>query len=330
MQNTGPQLLEQVLLGQVRDKIRVRRYSPKTESAYVHWIRQYIRFHKPKHPAQLSEPDVEAFLTHMANAGYSASSQSQAFAAVLYLYKEVLQKELSKTIDAVRAKRRRRVPTVLSRDEVGWMIGNLTGSRSFLIRLLYGTGLRISEFVRLRVKDVDFNNNRICVVCGKGGKDRFTVLPASMREELRAHIVRVSEIHVKDLASGFGTAYGASQVEGKYLALGKAFYWQYLFPATRLFKDPATGNSGRWHIDASIVTNTIRDATRAAGIHKHVTAHTLRHSFATHLLEAGTNLRVIQALLGHSSPETTMIYTHLVSGGTGLAESPLDRLVSAA
>lgn len=312
------------LLDQVRNRMRLRRYSPKTESTYLHWIKRYVSFHMPKHPAQLREPDVEAFLTHLALSQHSASSQSQAFAAILYLYKEVLLIQLPEKINALRAKRRRRKPTVLSQQEVQMLIGNLTGARNFLVRFLYGTGLRISEFVRLRVKDVDFTHNRICVVCGKGGKDRYTVLPSSMQDEIRAHIVRVQEIHEKDLAMGFGTAYRAVPVDGKYKALGKAFYWQFLFPAAVPFKDPATGNSGRWHIDASIVSGAIKDASRAAGIFKHVTAHTLRHSFATHLLEAGTNLRVIQELLGHSSPETTMIYTHLVSGGTGLVASPVD------
>jgi integron integrase len=318
------------LLDQVRNRMRVRRYSLKTESTYVYWIKRYIRFHKLKHPAQLSEPDVEAFLTHLAYSQYSASSQSVAMAAILYLYKEVLGAELSEKIDAVRARRRRRLPTVLSQQEVAALISHLTGTRRFLIRFLYGTGLRISEFVRLRVKDVDFTNNRICVVCGKGGKDRFTVLPASMREEIHAHIERVREIHAKDLANGAGTAYGSARIDDKYPSLGKQFYWQFLFPAQSAFKDSDTGNSGRWHIDEYVVSNAIKDAARAAGIYKRVTAHTLRHSFATHLLEAGTNLRVIQELLGHSSPETTMIYTHLVANGTGLTLSPVDRLASAA
>jgi len=321
MQETEPALLEQV-----RNRLRVRRYSPKTEEAYLHWIRRYVAFHKPRHPAQLREPDIEAFLTHLAHRQLSASSQSQAFAAMLYLYRHVLEIELPHSIDAIRAKRRRRQPTVLSRAEVAAMIDSLSGARQFMIRLLYGTGLRISEFVRLRVKDVDFANNRLCVVAGKGGKDRYTVLPASMRDDLRAHIDRIKAIHAQDLADGFGMAFSANPVDGKHLALGKAFHWQFLFPASSLFRDAVTGNSGRWHVDELFIRRALRSATEAAGIYKHVTAHTLRHSFATHLLESGTNLRVIQELLGHSSPETTMIYTHLVAGGTGLAVSPVDRL----
>jgi integron integrase len=321
MQENEPALLEQV-----RNRLRLRRYSPKTEETYLYWIRRYVAFHKPRHPAQLSEPDIEAFLTHLANRQLSASSQSLALAAILYLYTQVLQIELSQSIDAVRAKRRRRKPTVLSQEEVAALLAGLNGARLFMIRLLYGTGLRISEFVRLRVKDVDFANNRICVIAGKGGKDRYTVLPASMRDEIRTHIERIKVIHANDLANGYGMAFTASQVEGKHLELGKAFHWQFLFPASSLFRDTVTGNSGRWHIDELLIRRTIRAATDAARIYKHVTAHTLRHSFATHLLESGTNLRVIQELLGHSSPETTMIYTHLVAGGTALATSPLDRL----
>lgn len=321
MQDTEPALLEQA-----RNRLRLRRYSPRTEEAYLYWIRRYIAFNTPRHPAQLREPDIERFLTHLAHRQLSASSQSQAFAAMLYLYRHVLEIDLPHSIDAIRAKRRRRQPTVLSQDEVAAMLQQLSGSRAFLMRLLYGTGLRISEFVRLRVKDVDFANNRIAVVGGKGGKDRHTVLPASLREELRAHIDKIKAIHTADLAKGCGMAFAANPVEGQYLALGKAFYWQFLFPASGLFSDAATGNRGRWHIDETLISRDIRNATLAAGIHRHVTAHTLRHSFATHLLEAGTNLRVIQELLGHSRPETTMIYTHLVSSGTGLAISPVDYL----
>lgn len=324
------QALISKLLDQVRDRMRVQRYSPKTEDAYLYWIKRYIRFHKLKHPNQLREPDVEAFLSYLAIEEYSASSQSQALAAILYLYKEVLNAELSEKIDSLRAKRIRRLPTVLSQQEVKLLILNLTGSRRFLIRFLYGTGLRIGEFVRLRVQDIDFTNNRVCVVAGKGGKDRFTVLPASMREDIRAHIGRVREIHEKDLIDGFGMAYASGRIDRKYPSIGKEFYRQFLFPASRIFKDQATGNCGRWHIEEHVISDAIRKATRAAGIHKHVTAHTMRHSFATHLLEAGTNLRVIQELLGHSNTETTMIYTHLDSSGTAMALSPVDKIAGAA
>lgn len=314
------------LMDQVRGRLSVQRYSKKTEQAYITWIKGYIKFHRLRHPREMREPEIESYLTSLATNRYSASTQSQALAAILYLYQEVLGIEISDRIDAVRARRSKRLPVVLSKEEVEVLFRHLSGSRLFLVRLLYGTGLRISEFLNLRIKDIDFSNGRICVVAGKGGKDRFTILPASMKEELKAHVAKVKEIHDGDLALGYGAAYLPGQLDGKYKNMGKEFSWQFLFPAAKVFQDIGTGNCGRWHIDDEVISDAIRSAKRKAGIVKHVTAHTMRHSFATHLLESGTNLRVIQELLGHKSPETTMIYTHLMANGASTTPSPVDSL----
>lgn len=315
------------LLDRLRDRLRVQGYSESTEYSYVGWVREFIRFHGLRHPKEMREPEIEKYLTHLASKRkVSASSQSQALSAILYLYREILEIELSGKIDAMRCHREKRLPVVLAKSEVEVLLQQLGGKERFMVKLLYGTGLRITEFVNLRVKDVDFPSNRICVVAGKGGKDRFTVLPASMKEELREHIDRVKNIHSADLAAGFGDAFLPGQLSRKYQNLGKEFCWQFLFPAGTIFHDRNTGHSGRWHVDSEVISAAISSARKRAAISKHVTAHTMRHSFATHLLEAGANLRVIQELLGHKSPETTMIYTHLVANGASTTASPLDSL----
>jgi len=322
MEARGPKLLDQV-----RGRLRLQGYSPRTEQTYVAWIKAYLHFHGFRHPREMREAEIEAYLTHLAvHDHYSASAQTQALSAILYLYAEVLRIELSSHIDAVRAHRSKRIPVVMSKAEVQRLLEQLSGSKRFLIKLLYGTGLRVSEFLNLRIKDVDFSNNRICVVCGKGDQDRFAILPTSMKEEIRAHVQRVKNLHERDLARGNGTAYLPGRLARKYKNLGKEFLWQFLFPAAATFRDHMTGNKGRWHIDGAILSKAIRYAARKAGIKKHVTAHTLRHSFATHLLESGVNLRIIQELLGHKSTETTMIYTHVVASGASTTPSPVDTL----
>lgn len=319
------------LLDRVRNKLRIQRYSERTIQIYVHWIADYIRFHSLRHPGDMREPEIEAYLTYLVvSKNYSASSQCQALCALLFLYKQVLGIGLTKSIDAVRTQREKRLPVVLSTAEVEALFANLNGSKLFMVRLLYGTGMRVEEFVNLRVKDIDFGNNRVCVVGGKGGKDRYTLLPKSMRNELLTHVEFVGQLHQEDIESGHGEAYLPNRLGVKYKALGKQLSWQFLFPATSIFRDSRTGFSGRWHVDGKGLSQAIRDAARKARINKHVTAHTMRHSFATHLLEAGVNLRVIQELLGHKSPETTMIYTHVMAGGITNTASPLDSLRRAA
>ncbi len=313
------------LLEQVRGNLRLQRYSRRTEQAYVSWIQSFLRFHGLRHPNEMRESEIGAYLTYLAvDKRYSASAQTQALSAILYLYKEILEIELSSRIESVRARRSKRLPVVLAKPEIEDLLAQLSGSKLFLVRLLYGTGLRIDEFLNLRVKDIDFSGNRICVVSGKGGKDRFAILPSSMRDDLRAHIERVRTIHNRDLANGQGIAYLPDRLDRKYKNLGRDFSWQFLFPAATIFDDRRTGNSGRWHIDGAVLSEAVRCAARKAGITKHVTAHTLRHSFATHLLESGVNLRVIQELLGHKSPETTMIYTHIAANGASTTPSPVD------
>lgn len=314
------------LLDQIRSRLRLLRYSMRTESVYLKWIKDFLQYNGLRHPKEMAEPEIERYLTYLAvHKHYSASAQTQALSAILFLYSEILKIELLH-INSVRASRSKRLPVVLSQSEIRALLSETTGTKRFLIKLLYGTGMRISELINLRVKDVDFANNRICIVGGKGDEDRFTVLPASMRNELQAHIQRVKELHERDLAAGLGCAFLPNRLDRKYKRLGKQFPWQFLFPASATFHDSQTGNSGRWHIDETVLSGAIRVAAQRAEIRKHVTAHTLRHSFATHLMEAGTNLRIIQELLGHKSPETTMVYTHVIANGASATTSPLDNI----
>lgn len=323
MVTTSPKLLDRV-----RSRLRVQHYSPRTEQTYLTIIKNYIRFHRYRHPEHMREPEIESYLSDLAIRGYSASTQSTSLAALLYLYEQVLGIEISDNLNMIRATPTKRLPVVLSQAEMTRLFEQLEGTRLFMIRLLYGTGLRISEFLALRIRDIDLSNNRICVVSGKGGKDRFTLLPASLRQELELHIAKVKSLHESDLEKGLGTAYLPGRLGKKYRNMGKEFSWQFLFPSAGTFTDPVTGNAGRWHMDMRVIYSSLQSARRKAGINKHVSAHTLRHSFATHLLESGTNLRVIQELLGHQSPDTTMIYTHLVGNGTSSTVSPLDHLSS--
>jgi integron integrase len=315
------------LIDQVRGRLRLQNYAASTEAAYISWIIAFIRFHKLRNPIEMREREIEAFLTDLVTRrNFSASTQKQALSAILYLYKEVLHIELTKYIETLRPFQSKRLPVILGVDEISNLLSQLKGSKLFLIKMLYGTGLRINEFLCLRVKDIDFSLNRINVVSGKGGKDRYTILPASLADELKNHIQKVYKIHQTDLKDGFGNAYLPNQLGRKYQNLGKEFGWQFLFPASRIFHDSVTGNRGRWHIDEHVISKALSTAAKQSGIKKHVTSHTLRHSFATHLLESGVNLRIIQELLGHKSPETTMIYTHLVANGASTTLSPIDRL----
>lgn len=315
------------LIDQVRGRLRLQNYAVRTEETYVSWIIAFISFHKLRNPIEMGEREIESFLTDLVTRRhFSASTQKQALSAILYLYKEVLKIELTKYIETLRPSQSKRLPIVLSVGEITSLLEQLKGSKLFLIKMLYETGLRINEFLCLRIKDIDFALNRINVVSGKGGKDRFTILPASLTDELKIHIQKVYKIHQNDLEDGFGNAYLPDRLGRKYRNIGKQFSWQFLFPASRIFHDRVSGNWGRWHIDIHVISKAISAAAKQSGIKKHVTSHTLRHSFATHLLESGVNLRIIQELLGHKSPETTMIYTHLVANGASTTLSPMDKL----
>lgn len=314
------------LLDRVRHACRVRHYSIRTESAYHDWAERFIRFHGIRHPDTMREPEVNAFLTHLAVArNVTASTQNQAMCALLFLYAAVLGKPLDE-LQVVRATRPKRLPVVLTRDEVRAVLGRLEGTHALIGRVLYGTGMRLLECLRLRVKDIDFGLNQITIREGKGAKDRFTVLPALVVPVLREHLEAVRALHRDDSAAGFGRVYLPSALAAKYPGAAAEWGWQYVFPSAKRSTDPRSGAERRHHLNECAVSRAISDAVRAAGIVKHATAHTLRHSFATHLIESGTDIRTVQELLGHESVETTMIYTHVLGKGGRGVTSPLDAM----
>ncbi len=314
------------LLDRVRDKIRLKHYSIRTEQAYVDWIKRFIIFRGKRHPSELGAPDVEAFLTHLAvERTVAAATQNQAKSALLFLYREVLGTELPWLDHVEKAKTAARLPVVLTRDEVSQVLSRLHGTHRLLGRVLYGAGLRIMEGVRLRVKDVDFARHEIVVRDGKGGKDRMTMLPHGVAASLRRHLAVIREAHVQDLAAGFGSVHLPDALARKYPAAPRSWGWQYVFPADARSRDPRTGEVRRHHLGDQAFQRAMRVAVRDAGIAKPATPHTLRHSFATHLLESGYDIRTVQELLGHRDVSTTMIYTHVLNrGGRGVV-SPLDR-----
>lgn len=316
------------LLDQVRDFIRARHYSTRTEEAYVGWIKRFILFHHKRHPLEMGKLEVEQFLTALAvDRGVAASTQNQALAAILFLYKEVLHEELGWLDDVVRAKRPRRLPVVLNRSEVEALVGALDGVPWLMAMLLYGAGLRLRECLRLRIKDIDFSRNEILVREGKGDKDRVTMLPASLKEPLQRHMGQVRRLHERDLQSGLGRVQLPHALARKYPNANREWGWQWLFPAARICTDPRFGPPRRYHIHESVPQRAIREARRRAGINKPVGPHTLRHCFATHLLEAGYDIRTVQELLGHRDVSTTMIYTHVLNRGGHGVQSPADQLL---
>ena len=314
------------LLQQVRDAIRVRQYSLATEKIYLGWIYRFILFHGKRHPVEMAKTEIEAFLTYLAvRRKVSPSTQNQALQALLFLYKQVLEIELPWMDDVVRAKTKRRMPVVLSRAEVVQLLDDVAISMRLPASLMYGAGLRVSECLRLRVGDLDFSRHTVRVHCGKGGKDRVTVLPNNLEPMLQAQVNSVRLLHHGDIASGLGFARMPLALQRKLGKASRRFYWQYLFPSTQLSKDPREpGEIRRWHIHATTIRKAIGYAAEKASINKRVTCHTLRHSFATHLLESGTDIRTIQQLLGHNDLRTTMIYTHVLERGALGARSPLD------
>ncbi len=314
------------LLEQVRHRIRVKHYSLRTEQAYVGWIRRFILAFGKRHPRHMGEREVEAFLTTLATEGkVAAGTQNQALAALLFLYREVLKVELPWMESVVRAKRPSRVPTVLSRDEVTRLLAVMDGQTWLMAALLYGTGMRLMECLRLRIKDVDFDRAEIVVRNGKGGKDRRVPLPLRLRDDLKAAVTRVRILHESDLADGFGEVWLPHALARKYINAAHEPGWQYLFPAPRRSKDPRSGSVRRHHVDESVLQRAVKLARGLARIDKSATCHTLRHSFATHLLEAGHDIRTVQELLGHKDVATTQIYTHVLGRGAGGVLSPLDR-----
>lgn len=325
MQENTPQAPK--LLDQLRDKVRLKHYSLSTERQYLHWAKRFILFHDKRHPKDMGPAEVEAFLTHLAVDGnVSASTQNQALSALLFLYREVLDQDLPWLQDVVRAKRPARLPVVLTQTEVAAVLERMQGTYGLMARLLYGTGMRLMEVVRLRVKDVDFERAEIVIRDGKGAKDRVTMLPRKLLAPLKEHIAWRRHLFEDDLVKGMADVYLPDALERKYPNAPKEWGWQYIFASASYSVDPRNGAERRHHTDEKQLQRAMKKAVQAAGIAKPATPHTLRHSFATHLLQSGYDIRTVQELLGHADVATTMIYTHVLNkGGRGVA-SPLDAL----
>jgi len=333
------------LLDQARDRLRAMHYSYRTEETYIEWIRRFILFHHKRHPNDMDAVEIQSFITHLASERIvAASTQNQALSAVLFLYREVLHKEIESVLLST-AKRPDRLPTVLTREETLSVISHLVGIHKLMAQLLYGSGLRLMECIRLRLKDIDFNYKTVTVRDGKGEKDRITPLPDLLIPHLQRQIERVRLIHEEDLAAGFGEVYLPHALGMKYVNAGREIGWQYLFPAPKRAIDPRTlptnsplpegeglgvrvggGKERRHHIDPSGLQRAVKEAARQASIQKRVTCHTFRHSFATHLLQNGYDIRTVQELLGHKDVRTTMIYTHVLQRGGLAVKSPLDEI----
>ena len=314
------------LLDQVRSLIRMKHYSIRTEQTYISWIKRFIVFHNKRHPADMGTREIEAFLTDLAvNRKVAASTQNQAFNAIIFLYNQVLKAETTQGINAMRAKMPERLPVVLSIPEVFDLIDAMKGAPQLMVQILYGAGLRGIECVRLRVKDIDFDRNEITVRRGKGQKDRVTMVPTELRASLQNQLRYVKIVHEKDLANGFGAVYLPFALEHKYPNANREWKWQYIFPSNTLSVDPRSGLKRRHHYHLNSLNQAIRKAVKSTEIQKQVSTHTFRHSFATHLLEDGYDIRTIQELLGHKDVSTTQIYTHVLNKGGKGVKSPLDK-----
>lgn len=314
------------LLDQVRSVIRIRHYSRRTEEAYTYWIRQFILFHGKRHPLEMGKSEVEGFLSWLAEKrNVAAATQNQALNAILFLYREVLQVEIGWLEGVTRAKKSKRLPVVLTRLEVRALLDSMEGTPWLVAGLLYGAGLRLLDGLRLRVQDIDFASGELLIRDGKGGKDRRTMLPQALVPHLQRHLAQVRQQHVSDLAAGFGCVWLPHALERKFPNAQRDWRWQYVFPAATRSHDPQTGEWRRHHLDESVVQKAVKAAARRAGLVKKIGPHTLRHCFATHLLEDGYDIRTVQELLGHANVKTTMIYTHVLNKGGQGVRSPLDR-----
>jgi integron integrase len=315
------------LLDRLHEALRSRHYSRRTEQSYCHWVKRFIYFHNIRHPAEMAEPEINAFLTHLAvKDRVSASTQTQALSALLFLYRHVLGKEIGMLEGLIRARKPRHLPVVLTKDEVRAVIAELDGQFRLMAGLMYGGGLRLMECLRLRVQDVDFTASQITVRDGKGAKDRLTMLSQAIKAPLVEHLKSVRMTHQRDLKEGWGRVFLPDALARKYPNAAAEWGWQWVFPQENRWVSPRTGEQGRHHVDESIVQKAIRTAVRKAGMAKHATCHTFRHSFATHLLEDGYDIRTVQELLGHEDVKTTMIYTHVLNRGGKGVRSPMDAL----
>ena len=315
------------LLGMVRRQVRLKRMSPRTEEAYVGWIRRFVVFHGKRHPSNLGERDIASFLTHLAvQRRVSASTQNQALASILFLYGQVLHLPVGRIGEIVRAKKPARLPSVLTRDEVRLVLREMRGATRLVALMLYGGGLRLMEGLHLRVHDLDFEREVMTIRGGKGDRDRVSVMPKSATAELRVHLSLVRQQHALDLRAGHGCVELPGSLDRKIPSAPRAWEWQWVFPASRFYVDRATGEMRRHHLHETVVQRAVVEAARRAGLARRVTCHTFRHSFATHLLEGGYDIRTIQELLGHRDVRTTMIYTHVLNRGGRVVNSPADTL----
>ena len=314
------------LIQRYREELQIRHYARRTVKTYEQWLRRFLRFHLLRHPREMGSAEVNAFLTHLAvELKVSASTQNQALAALLFLYRDVLETDLELE-GLVRARTRRRLPVVLTPEEVRLVLERLTGAEALVAGLLYGSGLRLMEALRLRVQDLDFGRRELTVRDGKGGKDRRTLLPNRLGGQLQQHLRKVRELHQSDLAEGYGRVELPHALARKYPNAPVDWRWQWVFPQQQRWRDANTGQQGRHHLDPSLIQKAVRRAVLASGIHKPATPHTFRHSFATHLLERGQDIRTIQELMGHRDVNTTMIYTHVLNRGPMGVNSPADFL----
>jgi len=315
------------LLEQYRERIRAVHYSPRTECAYTHWVERYLKHGGTPAPHEKPESRINAFVTSLAiNEEVSASTQNQALAAILFLYRFVIKVEIGELGDLVRAKCPEHLPVVMTRDEVKSVLSVMDGDDRLMASILYGTGLRLNECISLRVQDIDFMKHAIIVHNGKGGKDRMTMLPTALVKPLQEHLTHIKAIHLQDRKEGWGLVYLPESLAKKYPNAAAEWNWQWVFPQARRWRNKATNQEGRFHIDASVIQRAVRSAVLLSGIHKHASCHTFRHSFATQLLESGYDIRTVQELLGHTDVRTTMIYTHVLNKGPGGVRSPLDAL----
>ena len=315
------------LLDQLRETLSSRHHGRRTEQTYCQWVKRFIYFHNVRHPKDMAEPEVNAFLTHRAvKEKVSASTQNQALSALLFLDRHVLGREIGDLGEVIRARKPKRLPVVMTRDEVKAVLANLSGDKWLMASLMYGAGLRLMECLRMRVQDIDFSRNEILVRDGKGAKDRIAMLPESLKAPLQEHFKSVKAIHERDLADGWGRVLLPDALDRKYPKAPREWRWQWVFPRENRWKNSQTGEQGRHHVDESLVQKAVRQAVTAAGLTKRATCHTFRHSFATHLLESAYDIRTIQELLSHKNVSTTMIYTRVLNKGGQGVRSPMDGL----